>query len=230
MKDLSRLEKTLGLSFQNKDLLKQSLVHRSYLNEHPGFALGHNERLEFLGDAVLELAVTKHLYAEFPDESEGVLTNWRASLVKSERLAEMADELKLNDFLYLSRGESKDTNSKARRYILANAFESVIGALYLDQGFEAAERMLQQFLLPKLKHILQNHLYLDPKSLFQEKSQEIEGITPHYKVLSEDGPDHAKQFVIGVYLKDVCVASGTGASKQEAEESAARAALKVKEW
>ena len=230
MKDLSRLEKTLGLSFQNKDLLKQSLVHRSYLNEHPGFALGHNERLEFLGDAVLELAVTKHLYAEFPDESEGVLTNWRASLVKSERLAEMADELKLNDFLYLSRGESKDTNSKARRYILANAFESVIGALYLDQGFEAAERMLQQFLLPKLKHILQNHLYLDPKSLFQEKSQEIEGITPHYKVLSEDGPDHAKQFVFGVYLKDVCVASGTGASKQEAEESAARAALKVKEW
>ncbi|MFA5107334.1 MAG: ribonuclease III [Patescibacteria group bacterium] len=230
MKDLSRLEKTLGFSFQNKDLLKQSLVHRSYLNEHPGFALGHNERLEFLGDAVLELVVTKHLYAEFPDESEGVLTNWRASLVKSERLAEMADELKLNDFLYLSRGESKDTNSKARRYILANAFESVIGALYLDQGFEAAERMLQQFLLPKLKHILQNHLYLDPKSLFQEKSQEIEGITPHYKVLSEDGPDHAKQFVIGVYLKDVCVASGTGASKQEAEESAARAALKVKEW
>ena len=111
MKDLSRLEKTLGLSFQNKDLLEQSLVHRSYLNEHPGFALGHNERLEFLGDAVLELAVTKHLYAEFPDESEGVLTNWRASLVKSERLAEMADELKLNDFLYLSRGESKDTNS-----------------------------------------------------------------------------------------------------------------------
>lgn len=230
MKDLSRLEKILDVSFQNKDLLKQSLVHRSYLNEHPGFALGHNERLEFLGDAVLELAVTRHLYAEFPDESEGVLTNWRASLVKSERLAEMADELKLNDFLYLSRGESKDTNSKARRYILANAFEAVVGALYLDQGFAGAEKLIQQFLLPKLKHILKNHLYLDPKSLFQEKSQEIEGITPHYKVLSENGPDHAKQFSIGVYLKDTCIANGAGASKQEAEENAARAALKAKDW
>lgn len=230
MKDLTRLEDTLGVIFKSKDFLRQAMVHRSYLNEHPGFALGQNERLEFLGDAVLELAVTRYLFNEFPDETEGVMTNWRASLVKSERLAEVADELKLNDFLYLSRGESKDANSKARHYILANAFEAVIGALYLDQGFDAAEQLIQRFLIPKLKPILQNHLYLDPKSLFQEKSQEIEGVTPRYQVISEHGPDHAKKFVIGVYLKEELVASGSGASKQEAEEEAAREALKRKDW
>ncbi|MDD5567064.1 MAG: ribonuclease III [Patescibacteria group bacterium] len=230
MKDLSKLEAIIGCTFKNIKLLEQSLVHRSYLNEHPDFPLKHNERMEFLGDAVLELAVTRYLFQKFPNKSEGELTNWRASLVKSETLADTAESIDLNDFLYLSRGEAKDTNSKARRYILANALEALIGAIYLDQGFEAAEKFIGSFLLTKLDDILQNHLYLDPKSRFQEKSQEIAGITPHYKVLSESGPDHAKRFNIGVFLGDDEIAVGEGASKQEAEESAAQRALKAKDW
>lgn len=230
MKDLSKLEAAIGQTFNNQDLLQKSLVHRSYINEHPNFSLGHNERLEFLGDAVLELAVTKFLFNNYKDKPEGELTNWRASLVKSDTLADTAQEIGLNDFLFLSKGESKDDNSKARRYILANAFEALIGALYLDQGFDAAETFIGKFLLPKFKMILENQLYLDPKSLFQEKSQEIEGVTPRYEVISEIGPDHAKKFTIGVFVNSHCIAKGTGASKQEAEESAAQAALRAKKW
>jgi ribonuclease III len=230
MQDLSRLEERLGVKFKNQDLLTQSLVHRSYLNEHPEFRLGHNERLEFLGDAVLELAVTRYLYDQYPAQNEGELTNWRASLVNSDRLAVCAEELNINDFLFLSRGESKDSKSKARRYILANAYEAIIGAIYLDQGFESAEGFLHRELLPKLAGILANQLYLDPKSRFQERSQEVVGITPRYQVVAESGPDHDKRFEVGIYLNDERVATGIGASKQEAEEAAARKALEVKGW
>lgn len=230
MKDLSQFESIIGVTFNNKDLLKQSVVHRSYINEHPDFALGNNERLEFLGDAVLELSVTRHLFLTYPEKPEGELTNWRASLVKGDTLADVAEELHLNDYLHLSKGESKDSNTKARRYILANAFEALTGAIYLDQGFDKANDFIQRVLIPRFKTILEDRLYLDPKSLFQEKSQELEAVTPHYQVLSESGPDHAKKFVVGVYLNDKEIANGTGASKQEAEQSAAQEGLRVKKW
>jgi len=229
MKDISGLEKTLGISFKQKNLLRQALVHRSYLNENPGFELEHNERLEFLGDAVLELAVTEHLYANFPNP-EGELTNWRASLVRAENLAKTAAELNLGDYIYLSRGEAKDKNAKARNYILANAFEAVTGAIYLDHGYAAVQKFLTEKILSKLDFILSNKLYLDPKTRFQEASQEKEGVTPSYKVLEETGPDHNKQFMVGVFLGNAPVASGLGSSKQEAETEAAKAALAEKGW
>jgi ribonuclease III len=230
MKDFSKLEREIGLEFINKDLLKQSVVHRSYLNEHPDFHLYHNERLEFLGDAVLELVVTEHLFIRFPDTPEGDLTSWRASLVNAKMLAIVACEIKLEEYLYLSKGESKDKNSKARQYILANAVEALIGAVYLDQQIEAASKIIKKYILSKLENILTNQLYLDPKSKFQEKAQELYGVTPHYRVLSEVGPDHAKQFEVGLYLGDEVVAKGTGTSKQEAQVDAAAKGITQKEW
>ena len=228
-KDLTPLEARLGVKFINQSLLEQALVHRSYLNENPGFSLDHNERLEFLGDAVIELIVTEYLYKNFSNP-EGELTNWRASLVNAKMLSEMALTLNFNDYLYLSRGEAKEINTKARQYILANAFEAVVGALYIDQGYEAAESFIKRELLPRLPHILENQLYRDPKSRFQESAQEKVGITPNYRVLSEIGPDHAKTFTIGVFLGDELIASGQGSSKQEGEEAAARAALSKNSW
>lgn len=228
-KDLAPLQKTLGVQFKNESLLEQSLVHRSYLNENPGYALDHNERLEFLGDAVLELIVTEYLYKTYPNP-EGELTNWRASLVNAKMLSELASELNLNDFLFLSRGEAKEVNTKARQYILANAFEAVVGAMYLDQGIAPCEMFIQNVLLPRLPHILEHELYRDPKSSFQEASQEKVGITPTYRVMSETGPDHAKIFTIGVFLATDLIATGNGSSKQEGEEAAARAALQKKSW
>jgi len=230
MKDLSRLEKIIGVRFKNKDLLKQAMVHRSYLNEHPDFKLPHNERMEFLGDAVLEIIVTEHLFHNFPDTPEGDLTNWRASLVNSKMLAKVADEISLKDFIFLSKGEAKDTNSKARQYILANAVEALIGAIYLDQGVKAAKKFVKTNILSKLDYILSNRLYMDPKSRFQEKSQEETGITPHYDVLSESGPDHAKIFEVGLYVGDELVAKGKGSSKQEAQVEAAAKGIKKKGW
>lgn len=229
MTDLSPLEKTLGLDFKNKDLLLQALTHRSYINENPKFYLDHNERLEFLGDAVLELAVTQYLYQNYKNP-EGELTSWRASLVNSKMLAQIAHDLGMNDFLLLSRGEAKDTG-RAREYILANATEATIGAMYLDQGFAAAEKFIKtHIILPKLTEIIEKHLYIDPKSHFQEEAQERVGITPTYEVLREWGPDHSKNFVIGVFLGEEMVAKGEGASKQEAQEKAAEKALKEKGW
>src|SRR3989338_5244279 len=175
--DFSGLEQTLGVTFRNTDTLRQALVHRSYLNEHPDFPLGHNERLEFLGDAVLELVVTEHLYQNY-ENPEGELTNWRAALVNSEMLSILCDKLGAESFLHLSKGESKDKNSKARKYILANAFESIIGAIYLDQGWEAAKVFIENRVLIELPNILKNRLYIDPKSRFQEAAQEHLGITP----------------------------------------------------
>lgn len=230
MQDLSQLEENIGMTFQNKDLLRQSLVHRSYLNEHPKFELDHNERLEFLGDAVLEIIVTEYLFLNYPDKPEGELTNWRASLVNSNMLSQVSQEAKLDNYLYLSKGEAKDSNSKARQYILANAVEAMIGSIYLDQGREAAEKFIHQFILSKLDHILENKLYLDAKSKFQEKAQEKHGATPYYKVLREYGPDHDKEFEVGVYLGEELVAKATGSSKQEAQIQAAQNAVEEKGW
>ncbi len=230
MKDFSKFEEVIGVKFKNIDLLKQSVVHRSYLNEHPEFELGHNERLEFLGDAVLEIVVTEHLFNNFPDTPEGDLTNWRASLVNSKMLAIVAVEIGLEEYLYLSKGESKDTKSKARQYIIANAVEAVIGAIYLDQGIGPAGEFVKARMISKLEHILSNQLYLDPKSKFQEKSQEISKTTPHYKVLNEKGPDHDKIFEVGLYLDNELIAKGRGSSKQDAQVSAARNGIIEKGW
>ena len=229
MKDLAQLEEKLSLNFNNKDLLLQALTHRSYLNEHPSFGLGHNERLEFLGDAVLELVVTEALYRQFPDEPEGALTSYRAALVNSKMLAEISVQIALNDYLLLSRGEKKDVG-RARQYILANAFESLIGATYLDQGYAAVEGFIHRCVLPHLADVLEKDLHKDPKSLFQEEAQEREGITPAYHVLGESGPDHDKTFVVGVYLGEELIAEGRGPSKQIAQEEAARMALERKRW
>lgn len=228
-KDLSELEKTLGVSFQNTDTLRQALVHRSYINEHPSFHLGHNERLEFLGDAVLELVVTEHLYDNF-DNPEGELTNWRAALVNAEMLADLCERLDVDDNLYLSKGEAKDTNSKARRYILANAFEAIIGAIYVDQGWDTAKDFIHRTVLAELPRVLEQKLYIDPKSRFQEAAQERFSVTPSYKVHEESGPDHAKKFVVGVYLGKELVAEGEGTSKHEAQVAAAEAGIKKKGW
>jgi len=229
MKNLEGLKKKLKVKFKNSDLLKNALVHRSYINEHPTFELGHNERLEFLGDAVLELVVTENLYYNY-ENPEGELTNWRAALVNGPMLASIAHELGVEDYLYLSKGEAKDKNAKARNYILANTMEALIGAIYLDGGWDAAKEFIEKNILTKLPEILKNKLYIDAKSKFQEEAQERVGITPSYSVISESGPDHNKQFVIGVYLEDELVAEGKGTSKQEAQMSAAENALQVKNW
>lgn len=229
MKDFSILEEKLNVSFKNKNLLKQAFVHRSYLNENPELGLEQNERLEFLGDAVLELVVTRHLYQDYPAKPEGELTNWRAALVNAKMLSQVADELEFNDFLLLSRGESKELG-KARQYILANTFEAFIGALYLDSGYEPCDKFIKDHLLSKLLEVIQKKLYKDAKSEFQELAQEKVAITPMYRVVKESGPDHKKKFTVGVFLEEERVAEGEGYSKQEAEEEAAKKALKVKNW
>ena len=228
--DLSKLQKRLGASFKDESLLKQALVHRSYLNEHPDFKMGHNERLEFLGDAVLEIVVTEYLYLNFEDTPEGELTNWRASLVNAKMLYEVACELGIEECLYLSKGEARDKNKKSRQFILANAVEAIIGAMYLDQGIATPKKFILKHVVSKLDDILRNQTYLDPKSNFQEKAQEHTGITPHYEILEEKGPDHAKIFTVGLYLDEEMVATGKGSSKQEAQVAAAAEGLKKKGW
>ncbi len=229
MSDIAKLEKIIGFKFNNQDLLIQAVVHRSYLNEHPNFKLDHNERLEFLGDAVLELAVTEYLYHNYPNP-EGELTNWRASLVNGDSLAEVGKKLGIEEFILMSKGESRDKNSKARMYIIANAIEAIIGAIYLEHGFSSAKKFILRNIIVKLDDIIKKKLYIDPKSNFQEKAQEKEGITPSYKVISSRGPDHAKIFKVGVYLDKELVATGEGSSKQEAQIQAAQNALIKKKW
>jgi ribonuclease-3 len=229
MKDFSQLEKKLNLKFKNKDLLIQAFTHRSFLNENPDFYLQHNERLEFLGDAVLELVVTDELYKKYPKKSEGELTNWRAALVNAKMLSAVSKDLDFNGFLLLSRGEAKELG-KAREYILANAFEALIGALYLDSGYKACADFIKKNLLSRLSEIIKKGLFRDSKSRFQEEAQERVGITPTYKVLKEWGPDHAKHFIIGVFLDKEQVSEGEGSSKQEAEVEAAKNALETKGW
>ncbi len=228
-KSFPDLEEKLGIKFKHPEILVQAFVHRSYLNEHHDFALGHNERLEFLGDAVLELIVTEFLFKEYGNP-EGELTNWRAALVNAKILASIAYEIGMEEYLFLSHGEAKDAGTKARDYIMANAIEALIGAIYIDRGYEIAQQFIARWVLPKLPYILENGLYMDAKSRFQESAQEIEGITPSYRVLEEEGPDHIKSFKIGAYLHDKLIATGEGTSKQEAQTEAAEAALKIKGW
>lgn len=229
MADLDTLQDLIGHHFTDLDYLHQAMVHRSYLNENPSFPLGHNERLEYLGDAVLELVVSDFLYRNYPNQ-EGDLTNWRASLVNAKSLSDVAKEMDLDRWLMLSRGEAKDKASKARQNIHANAIEAIIGAMYLDAGLEVAKKFITEKILSKLPTILANELYVDPKSRFQEMSQEVFGITPSYKVLREWGPDHDKHFEVAVFLGAEEVAAGQGASKQEAQVAAAAAGLRAKGW
>lgn len=226
---ISKLEENLKVKFNNPDLLKQALVHRSYINENPDFSLKDNERLEFLGDAVLELIVTEYLYQNYPNP-EGDLTTWRAALVNAKFLSKIAKGLGVNECLLLSKGESKDENGRARRYILADAFEALIGAIYLDQGYQKTIEFIEREILKALPLILEKNLYKDPKSRFQEKAQELSNSTPEYKVIKEWGPDHDKNFKVGVYINNELIAQGEGSSKQEAEEEAAQAALEKKGW
>lgn len=218
----------LGLSFTNPELLEEALTHRSYLNEHKD-ARAHNERLEFLGDAVLELAVTHFLFEKFPQKPEGELTAFRAALVNTYSLADSAEAIGLNDAILLSKGESKDMG-RARQIILANAFEALLGALYLDQGYEAVESFIATHLYPKIDDVIKTRAWQDAKSRFQEASQEKRGVTPAYRTLKEEGPDHDKQFTVGVFLGDEEIAQGSGKAKQEAEQAAAQAALEKTGW
>lgn len=229
MKEFEKLEKKIGVNFKNKDLLTQAFCHRSFLNENPDAKLENNERLEFLGDAVLELVITEYLYQKYPKKSEGELTNWRAALVNSKMLGDLAQELNFNDYLLLSKGEEKELG-KARQYILANSFEALIGSIYLDSGYKKCQKFIENNLVKKLPEIIEEGLFRDAKSHFQEEAQERVGITPSYNVLKESGPDHAKQFIIGVFLDQTLVAQGEGSSKQEAEETAAKNALEIKKW
>ena len=227
--DFSKFEKAIGINFKNKSLLTQAFTHRSFLNEHRDVELAHNERLEFLGDAVLELIVTEHLYYKYPENNEGELTSYRSALVNATTLSDAASKIGMNDYLLLSKGESKDVG-KARQIILANTMEAFIGATFLDQGYEAAKNFISNNIFNLIEKIVENKTWLDAKSKFQERAQEHEGITPLYKTIKEEGPDHDKKFTVAVYLENKKVAEGEGKSKQEAEQIAASNALTKKEW
>jgi ribonuclease-3 len=229
MIDFSKFEQKTNIVFNNKKLLEQAFIHRSYINENTGSKLSHNERLEFLGDAVLELIVTDYLYNKYPDRDEGDLTAYRSSLVNAIIIGEVALALGMNEYLLLSKGEAKDIG-KARGYILANTYEAYVGAVYLDRGYDIARDFIAKTLFNKIDKIVAKKLWRDPKSLVQEKSQEYLNITPAYKVLSEAGPDHDKHFTIGIFFGDELIAEGKGKSKQEAEQDAAHKALEIKEW
>lgn len=218
------VEEKIGFKFNDKNLLKVVFTHRSFINESPEQNLEHNERLEFLGDAVLELVVTEYLYRNFPNP-EGELTNWRSSIVRGDVLASVAGKLNLGSFLLLSRGEER-SGGRSRNLILANTFEALIGAIYLDRGYEAATRFINKHLISLLPEIIEKKLYLDPKSNLQEICQEKFGKTPEYKVIKESGPDHNKEFKVAVFVGGEQLASGLGGSKQRAEQAAATAALK----
>ncbi|MFM2394711.1 MAG: hypothetical protein RLZZ546_2693 [Bacteroidota bacterium] len=229
MIDFSDFEEKTKIFFKNKDLLKQAFIHRSYINENPQIGLAHNERLEFLGDAVLELVVTDFLYSKYPNYTEGELTAIRSALVNAIIISDVAFKLEMNEYLLLSKGESKD-KGKARQYILANTYEAYVGAVYLDQGYEIAKVFIDHTLLIHTETIVKNKLWRDAKSLVQEKAQEHVGVTPSYKVLNESGPDHDKYFTVGIYFGSNLIGQGKGHSKQEAEQQAALNALKINNW
>ena len=229
MINFSNFEKKTGIFFKDKDLLKQAFIHRSYINENPNTGLSHNERLEFLGDAVLELIVTDFLYKKYPSYTEGELTAIRSALVNAVIISEVAAKIGMNDYLLLSKGEARD-HGKARSYILANTYEAYVGALYLDAGYDLAEKFVTRFLLPHTEEIVNKKLWRDAKSLVQEKAQEFLSLTPAYKVLHESGPDHDKHFTVGILFGPNLIAEGKGKSKQEAEVKAAEAALVAKNW
>ncbi len=222
--EVEKLEKSISYKFKNQDFINEALTHRSYLNENPTWKTPHNERLEFLGDAVLELVVTEILFSKYPNSAEGQLTSFRAALVNYQMLAEVSKVIKLEDYLLLSKGESKDMG-RARDVILANAIESLIGAIYLDGGYDSAKQFIEKFVMTKLEEVVEKGLYKDAKSLLQEKTQASQKVTPIYRVISEEGPDHKKVFTVGVYLANKLIASGQGMSKQDAEVDAAKKAL-----
>ncbi len=228
-KDFIGFEKLTGIDFKDKQLLMQAFLHRSYLNENRGVNLQHNERLEFLGDAVLELVVTDFLFRKFPEKAEGDLTAYRSALVNTVTLSSVASSLSMGDFLLLSKGEAKDLG-RARQYILANTFEAFVGALFLDRGYKIAENFIGKNIFPLIDEVIEKRLWQDDKSHFQECSQEKVNITPLYRTLREEGPDHDRYFIVGVFLGEEKVAEGEGKSKQEAEQSAAEHALKQKGW
>ena len=225
---VKNLAEKIRVKFNNLDLLQEALTHRSYLNENRGYKLNHNERLEFLGDAVLELVVTDYLYKNYSNP-EGELTAWRAALVNGEMLAKVAGNLGVEKYLLMSKGEAKDTG-RARQYLLANAMEAIIGAIYLDQGYNAAEKFILENIIVNLNKVLKEKSYMDSKSYFQEKAQENVKITPSYRVIKEWGPDHNKHFIVGVYLDEELVAEGEGVSKQDAQREAAKKGLEIKGW
>ena len=227
--DIETLQELLKVTFKETTLLLSAITHRSYLNEHRDATWDHNERLEFLGDAVLELVVTDFLFAKYPDKPEGELTAVRAALVNTSSLSNASEILGINKFLLMSKGESKD-EGRARQYILANVFEACIGAIYLDQGYDAARDFIAERLFANTEKIVDKRLWQDAKSRFQEIAQERASITPTYETLSQDGPDHDRVFTVGVFLRHEKVAEGKGRSKQEAEQQAAQMALVAKNW
>ena len=227
--EFGTFETKIGYPFNDKRLLETAFTHRSYLNENRASGREHNERLEFLGDAVLELAVTKFLYEKYPEKPEGELTAYRAALVNTQSISDAAQKLGMNDYMLLSRGESRDTG-RARLIILANAFEALIGALYLDHGYVVAEKFIADQLFHKTEEVVEKRLWQDAKSRFQEMAQEKLGITPTYQLLDQSGPDHDRQFVVGAFVGQEKIATGSGRSKQEAEQDAAQKALGAKGW
>ncbi|KKP38055.1 MAG: ribonuclease III, ribonuclease III [Candidatus Peregrinibacteria bacterium GW2011_GWF2_33_10] len=222
------LEKMIGIAFRNKDLLNNAFIHKSFMNEYKVEKLESNERLEFLGDAVLELVVTDFLYRNY-DNQEGELTNFRSALVRGKHLAVISEKLYLGQYLYLSKGEQKSGGDK-KSYILANTCEALIGAIYLDQGYEVAHKFINKFILIYLDYILQKGLHIDAKSKFQEMAQATFNITPIYKLIKEEGPDHDKAFTMGVFINEDLITTGVGKSKQIAEQAAAQSALVMKGW
>ncbi len=228
MDDLKQFEKIIKYTFKNKKLLQKIFVHRSYINENKGKVEEHNERIEFLGDAVLELSATKYLYDKFPQKAEGELTAIRSALVNTESLFKIAASLNMNDFLLMAKGEK--SSKKGREHILANTFEALVGAIYLDSDFNRVDQFLKDYLFDYVDEIIKKSLHKDPKSYFQELAQEIEKITPSYKEIRSKGPDHDKQFEMGLFLGEELVAIGVGSSKQKAEIEAARNGLVKKKW
>ena len=229
MNEYKDLEKLIEIKFKNTDLLKLAFTHRSYLNEHRGENIKSNERIEFLGDAVLELIATEYLYEKYPKQTEGEMTNFRSALVQGKQLAVIARQLGLGKYLFLSNGE-ENSGGREKNYILANTLESLIGAIYLDAGFQKAKKFVHDFVLSSLDEIIEKELHIDPKSKFQEIIQEKMEVTPIYKTLSESGPDHNKRFEAGVFVNNELIAKGIGGSKQLAEENAAVQALIKKGW
>ncbi|MBP9759928.1 MAG: ribonuclease III [Candidatus Pacebacteria bacterium] len=226
---IRKFTEAIGVTFNNPVLIRTAFTHRSYVNEHRGGPIEHNERLEFLGDAVLELVVTRFLFDKYPEKTEGDLTAYRAALVNTNTISDAATKLSMNDCMLLSKGEARDTG-RARQYILANAFESVIGAIYLDQGYDTAKEFIAQNIFLRTDDVVKNRLWQDSKSHLQEEAQERVSITPSYAVLAENGPDHDKQFTVGAFLGTDLISKGVGKSKQEAEQAAAEQALKLKGW
>lgn len=227
--DLVKLQQMISVQFNDTAVLLSAITHRSYLNEHRDATWDHNERLEFLGDAVLELVVTDYLFNKYPDKPEGELTAVRAALVNTISLSTASEKMGINEFLLMSKGESKDVG-RARHYILANVFEACIGAIYVDQGYKKAKEFIADRLFSKTDEIVEKKLWQDAKSRFQELAQEYVSITPTYVTIAQDGPDHDRIFTVGVYLKSELVAEGKGRSKQEAEQAAAAEGITIKGW